>query len=70
MSKIIPNVIDLVEAENLIKRRREINKINVMEAIFTRNGEEIEVSKEKREHWRFTGLNTIDFVDFDLGDIG
>ncbi len=57
------NVIDLGNVMALLIKRREINKIDVRKAIFTYKGNNIKVSKEMREHWRFTGLNTIDFAE-------
>ena len=62
MSKVISNVIDLDEVERLMERRHQINKINVMDAIFVSKNKEVEVSREDRKHWKFTGLNTIDFA--------
>lgn len=54
--------IDIDEAIELSTKRRDINRISIMDAIFMRNGKEILVANEARNHWRFTGLNTIDFV--------
>lgn len=63
MSKVINNVIDLTEVEMLLKRRAAINSIDVRDAVLVRNNKVVEVDKETREGWRFTGLNTIDFAN-------
>ena len=57
------NVIDLGDVVALITKRGKINKIDVRKAIFVYKGNNIKVSKKMREHWRFTGLNTIDFAE-------
>lgn len=52
----------------LDKERRRLNRINIMDAVFTKNGKEIKVSHKQREEWQFTGLNTTDFVMFELAE--
>ena len=56
------NVIDLAEAISVVQKRARINSVNIMDAVFMQNGKKIKVSKMVREHWKFTGLDTIDFI--------
>lgn len=54
-------IIDLEEIDYIQSRRLRINRMDLGEAIFMRNGIIIDVPKSKREDFEFTGLNNIDF---------
>lgn len=56
------NEIDLDEVAQLVVGRSYINSIDIRKAVFTHKGKIIEVSKEDRDAFRFTGLATIDFA--------
>jgi hypothetical protein len=55
--------VDVDEVMRLITRRREINSIPIMDAIFVRDGRPVEISSEIRDEHRFTGLSLCDFVE-------
>lgn len=44
------------------KWRREVNRRDLKDIVFFKDGEKIDVSDEAIEHWKFTGLSNIDFV--------
>ena len=51
----------------MIERSR-VNSINIMDAVFMRDGKVLEVTQTERDEWKFTGLGITDFVrvNFDL----
>ena len=57
------NTIDVDAVHDAIKERRRINSINIMDAVFMRGDKVLEVTKDERGEWKFTGLLTTDFVD-------
>lgn len=62
--------IDTSEFElNRIYRAR-VNRADVMSVKIMRKGEEIPVSKQVREDFKFTGLSTYDFVDWVVAATG
>ena len=62
------NTIDVDAVHDAMIERRRINSINIMGAVFVRDGKVLEVTQTERDEWKFTGLNITDFVDkhFDL----
>ncbi len=58
------DIIDLDEADYIQDRRRRINGVKIMDAVFLRGGKIIAVPDMVRTEFRFTGLSTIDFVEF------
>ena len=50
----------------LDQERRRLNRINIMDAVFTKNGKEIKISYKQREEWKYTGLGTTNFVMSEL----
>ena len=57
------NTIDVDAVHDALIVRRRVNSINVMDAVFVRDGKVLEVTAERRNEWKFTGLHIIDFVD-------
>jgi hypothetical protein len=55
-------VLSIEYVKELIKKRQEINKLNLDEIIWTENGNIILFNPEAIEHFMFTGLNNIDFI--------
>jgi len=62
MENRIKSIIDLDEVKDILERKSRINRINIMDAVFVQNNKEVKVSEAARDSFRFTGLNTIDFV--------
>lgn len=56
------NRIDIEEVESIIKAEQRINKISPRKARIFKDGKEVEISKEVRKEFEFTGLTTIDFI--------
>lgn len=56
------NEIEIDAAFEITDKRRLINKIDIRDAVFVRNGSVIKVPANVRDDFRFTGLSTIDFV--------
>lgn len=46
--------------------KKEVNRQDIKNIVVTRAGIPIEVSSEDREEFRFTGLNTMDFIYFKM----
>lgn len=46
----------------ITKRRREINKLNFGDIIWTKNGKPIKIGKETIDKFGYTGLCNIDFI--------
>lgn len=61
---VLPMVdtIDLDEVARITERRNAINAMDLSRVHFVRKGEPIVVSPERRDEWRFTGMNIIDFA--------
>lgn len=62
------NIIDINEVLSLKKRLREINKINIKDAIFIENDTTINIPQDVIDKWQFTGLNISDFVEMEIQD--
>ncbi len=57
------NRIDVDAVHDALIERRRVNSINIMDAVFMRGGEVLEVTQDARSEWKFTGLHIADFVD-------
>lgn len=53
---------DIKKIARNFEYRNKVNSVRIMDVKFTRNGKEIPISKEVRDDFRFTGLNTMDFA--------
>lgn len=62
-------IIDLDEVVEIAQKRSRINDIDILDAVFVRNGVVIDVDTKTREDFKFTGLCTIEFVLSDFGNI-
>jgi len=60
------NIIDLDEVEYIQSRRRRINSISVLDAVFMKDGTVIRVPNREREEFKYTGLSNIDFISSDF----
>jgi len=55
-------IIDIREVERLEERRRQINSIPLEDIVWVKDGEPVPVTTEQLEHFKYTGLNNINFV--------
>lgn len=53
---------ELVEALNNL--RRNINRIDFNDVIWTKDDKSIEIPQEVKREWEFIGLNNTDFPEF------
>ena len=56
------NRIDVDAVLDALTERRRVNSIDIMEAVFMRDGKVLEVTHSARDDFRFTGLCNTDFV--------
>ena len=56
------NTIDVDAVHDAQIERHRVNSIDIMEAVFVRDGKVLEVSRLERDYFRFTGLNNVFFV--------
>jgi hypothetical protein len=64
------NVEEIIEQE---RRRREINRLELSEIEWFKDGVKLEVDPEDIEEWRFIGLSNVQFVTsclFPAEDLG
>jgi hypothetical protein len=60
------NIINVEEVWAIQARRRELNAIELEDAIFLYNGKPVIVDPSTIEEWKFVGLGNIDFVEMIL----
>lgn len=61
------NKISVFEIKQLIKRLNQINKLNIDDIDFIDNdGDVIEINQQIIDDFKFTGLNTFDFIATDF----
>lgn len=60
----LEGAIDIDEVQAAQNRRREINKIGVRDIKLVKDGTEIKVTAKERADFEYTGLNTIDFIEW------
>ncbi len=57
------HLIQIEEIKKLKKRLLEINNLNLLDIIFTENGNPVEINENVLNEFKFTGLNNTDFID-------
>lgn len=58
--------IDINEIRKLEARRQEINALDFDSIVWMEGDKEIQISKEKREEWRYIGLSNWGFVTMEF----
>ena len=56
------NTIDVAAVHAAMFERHRVNSINIMDAVFVRDGKVLEVPQAERSEFKFTGLANVDFV--------
>ncbi len=56
------NTINVNAVHDAWSERRRVNSIDIMEAVFVRDGKILKVTRAERESFRFTGLGNESFV--------
>ena len=59
---MVDNTIDVNDVLDAMIERRRVNSINIMDAVFVRDGKVLEVTQAERSDYKFTGLGIVDFV--------
>ena len=64
------NPIDVDAVHDALIERRRVNSIDILEAVFVRDGKVLNITHAQRQEFRFTGLANVNFVasNFDLGE--
>jgi len=58
--------ISVEEMISFFKLRKKINRASIYDLEFTRNGKVIDIPRDEKDSFEFTGLSNTDFVNFYL----
>lgn len=64
-------IVNLEEFDSMMRYRRIINQTDLDDIQWMRNGEEIKVTPDILEEWKFIGLSNVDFPRYnDMSEYG